>query len=248
MLRMSDESAQPGASGVVITRPAPADAPVERRIVAAAVACIAERGVARTTLDDVARVAGCGRATIYRTFAGGKDAVVAVAASAEFDRLLDRVGRAMAATSTFEDAVVVALHESYCTVVAHPALRRVLAHEPELLLPHLSFQGLDRLLGVVGDVAEPALARFVDPVTARTVGEWIARIVVSRASGPTGAVPTAGPSGGIAGCGPDLRDPDAVRRLVRTYLLPGVAATAPPPPDRSHPLPVPTPAPFAFQE
>jgi AcrR family transcriptional regulator len=248
MLRMSDESAQAGGTGVV-TLAAPADAPVERRIVAAAVACIAERGVARTTLDDVARVAGCGRATIYRTFAGGKDEVVAVAASVEFERLLDHVGRAVADTSTFEDAVVVALHEAYCSVVAHPALRRVLAQEPELLLPHLSFQGLDRLLGVVGDVAEPALARFVDRVTARTVGEWIARIVVSRAAGPTGAVPTVrGPFAGPAGCGPDLRDPAAVRRLVRTYLLPGVAATMAPPSDGSRPLPAATPASFAIQE
>ena len=40
------------------------------RILDAALACIARVGVGKTTLDDVAREAGCARATVYRCFPG----------------------------------------------------------------------------------------------------------------------------------------------------------------------------------
>ena len=36
----------------------------------AALACVARVGVAKTTLDDVAKEAGCARATVYRCFPG----------------------------------------------------------------------------------------------------------------------------------------------------------------------------------
>src|SRR5947208_16748259 len=48
----------------------------EQRIVDATTRCIARWGVAKTTLDDVAREAACSRATVYRLFPGGKDAVL----------------------------------------------------------------------------------------------------------------------------------------------------------------------------
>ena len=41
-----------------------------RAILDAALACIARVGLAKTTLDDVAREAGCARATVYRCFPG----------------------------------------------------------------------------------------------------------------------------------------------------------------------------------
>src|SRR3954470_4336525 len=46
------------------------DRPVADRILDAAVACVARVGVAKTTLDDVAKEAGCARATVYRAFPG----------------------------------------------------------------------------------------------------------------------------------------------------------------------------------
>src|SRR6476660_9592213 len=54
---------------------APAEAPslspaIEDRAVGATLACIARHGLAKTTFDDVAREAGCARATLYRYFGG----------------------------------------------------------------------------------------------------------------------------------------------------------------------------------
>jgi AcrR family transcriptional regulator len=44
-------------------------------LIDATLQCIARWGVAKTGLDDVAREAGVSRATVYRAFPGGKDAL-----------------------------------------------------------------------------------------------------------------------------------------------------------------------------
>ena len=43
------------------------------RVLEGAYECIARRGMAKTTVDDVAAASGISRATIYRIFPGGKD-------------------------------------------------------------------------------------------------------------------------------------------------------------------------------
>ena len=48
---------------------------VEARAGAALLTCIARYGLAKTTLDDVAREAGCSRATLYRYFDSKHDLV-----------------------------------------------------------------------------------------------------------------------------------------------------------------------------
>ena len=52
------------------------------RILAATMACLERFGVAKTTIDDVAREAGCSRATIYRNFPN-RTALVSAAVDTE---------------------------------------------------------------------------------------------------------------------------------------------------------------------
>ena len=61
----------------------------EQRVIDAALRCIARWGIGKTTLDDVAREASCSRATIYRLFPGGKDAVFEALVDAELGRFFD---------------------------------------------------------------------------------------------------------------------------------------------------------------
>src|SRR4051794_15964085 len=77
----------------------------ETRILDATLACISRVGLNKTTLDDVAREAGCSRATLYRYFPGKQPLARAVVV-----REAQALGRTLqAATSdctTLEDAVV----------------------------------------------------------------------------------------------------------------------------------------------
>ena len=66
-----------------------------QRILEATYACVARWGLAKTTVEDVAREAKLSRATVYRTFPGGRDelvtAVVSWATLEFFARLYEEV-------------------------------------------------------------------------------------------------------------------------------------------------------------
>jgi len=180
----------------------------EERILDAALVCIARWGLAKTGLDDVAREAGVSRATVYRAFPGGKDAVVEAVARTELARFFSAVERRLAAADTLEDLLVAGLAEAGTRIASHGALRTLVSFEPEQILPLLAFERMDRVLAVCTAFAAPHLARFLDETTAARVAEWAARVVVSYSSWPSVEV--------------DLTDETSVRRLVRQLFLPAL--------------------------
>ena len=98
--------------------------------------------------------------------------------------------------------------------------RVVLAHEPELVLPHFAFDRLDRVFDVADALCRPHLRRFLPEDECAPASELLARTVLTFAFRP-------------AAVGRP-HDPSSVRRLVRTYLLPALAPpTAPPPQEQS---------------
>src|SRR5207237_10350135 len=131
-----------GTSFNVMFSPAtPAEAPslsptIEDRAVRATLACVARHGLAKTTFDDVAREAGCARATLYRYF-GGKRQLVRITLVREAARLAASVREAGDAESTFEDAVVAMVVRAARELREHEALQFLFAFEPELVLPHV---------------------------------------------------------------------------------------------------------------
>ena len=181
----------------------------EQRIIDAALRCIARWGIAKTTLDDVARQASCSRATIYRLFPGGKDALLEATVQAELARVFSELSRRLdEAGDNFEELVVAGITCAAQELASHEALQFVLAYEPEVILPRVAFKQADRLLSVVTAFAAPYLARHVGEEEAPRAAEWLARIVLSY---------TLAPATGV-----DVRDESSVRRLVRTFVLPGL--------------------------
>src|SRR5690349_264887 len=108
------------------------------RILDAALRCLARVGLTKTTLDDVAREAGCARATLYRYFPGKQPLVAAVVAR-EAGRVGDALHAAADACTSLEDAVVAATLTGVRALANHEALQHVLLVEPEVLMPHLAF-------------------------------------------------------------------------------------------------------------
>jgi AcrR family transcriptional regulator len=184
--------------------------PARVRVIDGALACIARRGVAKTTLDDVARAAGCSRATVYRVFPGGKDALLGAVVDTEVSRFFSALAVRMGAATDLEDVLVAGMTEAATRVTAHPALGNLLASEPELVLSQLAFARMDEVLAVTCAFTTPFLGRWLDQAESRRVAEWAARIVVSYLVCPADGV--------------DLTDAGHVRRLVRLFVLPGIRA------------------------
>ena len=181
----------------------------EERIVDGALRCFARWGVAKTTLDDVAREAGYSRATVYRFFPGGKDGLLDAVASTEVTRALATIGARLEAADSLEDLVIGGMTTAARLIAAHKPLQYLLAYEPEVVLPRISFHEADAVLRTVSAFAAPYLSRYLAPdVDTHRAAEWLSRIVLSYVCSPSPAV--------------DMQDEESVRRLVRAFVLPGL--------------------------
>ena len=152
------------------------------RIVDGALRCLARQGIAKTTVDDIAREAGLSRATVYRTFPGGKEGILAAVVETEVARLFSSLAVAMGEATDLEDVLVAGMVESARRLRDHEALAYLLEHEPGAVLPHLTFGELDRVLLVAGDLAAPFFARWLEPEQASRAAEWAVRIVLAYCS------------------------------------------------------------------
>ncbi|MEY2418644.1 MAG: hypothetical protein QOG90_1324 [Actinomycetota bacterium] len=179
----------------------------EDRIVEATLRCVARWGLSKTTLDDVAREAGLSRATVYRVVPGGKDNLIAMVSAVELARFFGELHEAVQGAATLEDTVVTGVVTAARHLEHHGALKFMIEHEPEQILPLFAFTNLDRILDNVRTFASPYLEPWLGD-DARRGAEWIARIVLSYACAPSPEY--------------DLTDEASARRLVRTFVMPSL--------------------------
>lgn len=170
--------------------------------------CIARHGMAKTTVEDVARQAAVSRATVYRYFPGGKDQVLRDAIAWEAARFFDRLARATAGAADLAALLEAALLFAHRAVVEHDVLQHILRTEPATLISRLTVGG-DRLVRLVKAWLVPHLeaAPLRHGMTVDAAGDYLARMLLSFI-GAQGQW--------------DLDDPAQVTTLVRTQFLAGI--------------------------
>lgn len=184
-----------------------------QRIVEAAYACVARWGLAKTTVADAAREAGVSRATVYRTFPGGRDELISAAvgwATYEFFiRLYEHIQGADSLEQVMERGLVFARR----AIAEHEVLQRVMQTEPEKLLPILTVES-NLIQKGIADFLVPYLEdRVAGRLDLREASDFLARMVMSY----------------MTGMGRwDLDDPAQVAQLVRAELLAGVVGGSAP--------------------
>lgn len=183
---------------------------VRTRILEAAVACLGSYGIAKTTVDDVARRAGVARATVYRHFPDGKDQVIAESITWEVGRFFTALAQAIEGDTDFPTLLEHALLHAHRAVDEHEVLQKVLETEPERLLPQLT-QSAPLVLGSLRAYLADRLRgeQLVEGVDLDAAADWLARMGLSFI---------------VAEGGWDLTDRASVRRLVREELLAGIVA------------------------
>ncbi|MEN3271518.1 MAG: hypothetical protein V7636_279 [Actinomycetota bacterium] len=188
------------------------DRGADTKVVDAALSCFGRWGVAKTTLDDIAREAGCSRATVYRLFPGGKDVVIEAVGERELTRFFTDLATELdGASGDLESLLVTGITFTTRSIRAHGPLQFVLAHEPEVILPLVAFDRCDRVLDHAAAFCAPWLAPHLGTEWALRAGEWLTRMVLSY---------TLVPSDGF-----DLAREDDARRFVSCFVLPGLTAT-----------------------
>lgn len=184
--------------------------PGERRVLDAALRCVARWGIAKTSLDDIAREAGVSRATVYRLFPGGKETLLDAVVADQLGHFFADLGARLEATDTLEDLLVAGITTASRALRSHAALQFLLAHEPEAVLPHVAFGRFDTVLGAAAGFLAPWLTPYTGAELALRAGEWITRLVVSYTLTPSASF--------------DFTDEHDVRRFAASYLLPGLTA------------------------
>lgn len=189
----------------------------EARVRSAALACIVRFGPSKTTLEDVARESGVSRATIYRTFPGGRDSLFEAVLAGEVGRFFDELATELDRHADLEDLLVAGIGASMRFLVDHAALATIAALEPALLVPPLALQRLEGVLAMATAFAAPYLRPHLpsDPAAA-SGAEHLVRVVLSYTLHPSDAV--------------DPHDAASIRTLVRHHILPGLRPAAAQPP------------------
>lgn len=209
--------AEPGPAAaarrvVRVTDGAPAHvqqpAPAKHGILTATYTCIARSGLARVTVEDAAREAGVSRATVYRHFPGGRDELVRETVRHEVAHFFLELADAVSGATSFASVLEEALLHAHAAVADHEVLQKLLATEPDRLLPNLTVEA-SRLLPPIAEFLEPHLRRqrLRPGVEVTAAAEYVARMVLSLVGGPGRW---------------DLTDREEVAELVRTEVLAGI--------------------------
>ena len=180
------------------------------RILEATYECVARYGLAKTTVEDVTRVAKLSRASVYRYFPGGREELMNAVIAWETGRFFGRLAEAVAGAPDFASLLEEALFFAHQAIEDHEVLQKVLQTEPELLLPQLTIES-DRVLGFIRRFLVPYLEREAlhDGIAVQQAADYVARMLLSFISNQGRW---------------DLTDRAQVAELVRTELVAGILA------------------------
>lgn len=186
----------------------------ERRqqILEAALECFSQLGIAKTSVNDVARAAGVSRGTVYRYF-GDRQVLIDETVDFGARRYYGEVAQAMSRQATLAKQVGAMAEIVAQTLVEHRLRDRLMSDDHELLRRVItdgdaSVRRTTHFLGPYVDAAKKRgeVAKSIDTPSA---SEWLARVIHSLST--VQASPTF-----------DTSKPKAVSRFVERFAVNGL--------------------------
>ncbi|MCZ7530706.1 MAG: TetR/AcrR family transcriptional regulator [Acidimicrobiia bacterium] len=162
---------------------------VREQVLTATFTSVARVGMAKTTVEGVARTSGVSRATIYRHFPGGRDELLAETVAWEMGRFFLRLAEAVGDAPDFVTLVEDGLMFARTSVRDHEVLQKMLITEPETLLPLMTTQS-HRTLEWIQMYLQPfvereaAAGRLRPGVEVDPAVDYVARMILSLISSP----------------------------------------------------------------
>ncbi len=165
-------------------------------------------GIARSTMEQIARRAKVGRVTLYRRFPG-RDALVEAVVLRELQRFLTDLDSVTQQHEAAEDKLVNGFVFTLEAIRSHRLLQRLLESEPETLLPYLTVHGAPFIGGARDFLAARLAVERPDnrsPEEFVVVADVVVRLLLSFLLTPQTPL--------------DLDDPDVARAFALRYLQP----------------------------
>ena len=179
---------------------------VPERIVAAAAELISSQGLRGTSVDDIASAAGCGRATVYRYFPGGRAELLEVTMGEGVDRIFALCAQVTGNAASLAEAVAGTINIAVLELSNDAVVQQLLVDEPDTIATLISPMRIEPLFERASEWGAEHFSRFLEPAIAGHVGEWCVRVVTDHLRSPAPIV--------------DITDPLVARKLVDTFLIP----------------------------
>ncbi len=180
------------------------------RLIDAAEASLLSRGLAGTTMEEVARAAQVSRMTLYRHFPNKEELFLAVLLR-DGERIVTKLRKHLARVEEVDTWIVEGMLFCIRELPKRPIHQMLFAPEAAGLTAAFTLSS-KQLFGIgeafVRPILEPARAQGLlrDELDTQDILEWIIRIVLSYLTVP----------------GPKRRSQQATRELLRACFLPGI--------------------------
>lgn len=184
------------------------------RIIDAAEACFGRFGVAKTTVEDIAAAAKLSRATVYRSVTGGRDELILAVVVRDLRRFLDRLAERLRRERSVSEAIVEGTLDAVTFVREEPAIAHFLVPEAAGHMQAAVAGAAEHVLALCCEYVRPYFEQAQRQRTLRAdievegTVEFLFRIITS-----------------LIVMDRD-RDDDGLRRFLRTYVVPVIAAPA----------------------
>jgi len=179
---------------------------VPERIVAAAAELISSQGLRGTSVDDIASAAGCGRATVYRYFPGGRAELLEVTMGEGVDRIFALCAQVTDNAASLAEAVAGTINIAVLELSNDAVVQQLLVDEPDTIATLISPMRIEPLFERASEWGAEHFSRFLEPAIAAHVGEWCVRVVTDHLRSPAPII--------------DITDLSLARTLVDTFLIP----------------------------
>jgi AcrR family transcriptional regulator len=186
------------------------------RILDAAESCLARFGLAKTTIEDVAREAQLSRATLYRQF-GNRDGLLLAVATRDAERTASAAELFLQDFADVGSWIVEGMLFCLREIPKRPVLSQYLAPQEFGAASRLILTS-ERMLDIGNEILRPMFepARreglLQEDLKLDSLMEWVLRILMSYLAVP----------------GPATRTEEDLRQLLRGMLLPAVLAAGDP--------------------
>jgi AcrR family transcriptional regulator len=181
----------------------------------AAEACLEEKGLPGTTMEDIARQAGVSRATVYRYFPGRESVVSGVILRAT-ERYLHRISQRIAAHTDLGFAVLDFVEVTLRAAHREPIIGLLFGSDYELAGVGLAKGTSVALFDLVAEFLRPVFAAHWDQlepgVSVDDAAEWILRTILSL----------------LSVRGPRHRSPEGLDTFLRRFLVPPLVMNSQP--------------------
>ena len=182
------------------------------RVLDATLSLFLDFGLKRTTMDDVARRAGLGRATVYRCYSD-KNSLVQAVILRECTRSNQEIETQLGLIESAEERFVEGFVLVVQTARQHPLVARLFDIESEWLLPYLTLHAAKLLdwgrVYVTRHVQALQKEGLLQDINVEDAAELLIRLLQSLALTPGSLV--------------SAQDEDSLRRYTKDFLLPLLA-------------------------